>query len=87
MISSLLYVIFLYYLIRSSGALGSRLTGAGWGGCAVSLVPSDSVDSFLTKMKENYYDTQEHTKDKVTEALFATQPGAGAAIYTLIYTL
>ena len=38
-------------LCRSSGAYGSRLTGAGWGGCAISLVPFDKVPAFLKSIE------------------------------------
>ncbi|KAL3866449.1 hypothetical protein ACJMK2_043745 [Sinanodonta woodiana] len=65
-----------------SGALGSRLTGAGWGGCAVSMVPTDHLDAFLERVTADYYQKTSRG-NKVKEALFATQPGSGAAIYTV----
>ncbi len=63
---------------KRHGAYGSRLTGAGWGGCAVSLVHKSRVAQFLEALNEDYYG------GKATPAvLFASPPGAGAAVYDL----
>jgi len=66
-------------LAKDAGALGSRLTGAGWGGSAVSLVQNGKVDSFLESLKDFYvkYDKVELLKT----SLFSTSPGSGAAYY------
>lgn len=39
-------------MCREAGAYGSRLTGAGWGGCCVSLIPADKVDAFLKDIEK-----------------------------------
>ena len=67
---------------KSSGALGSRLTGAGWGGCAVSLVRSVDLESFLKGVRKGYYNDED--ADTLSSCLFATSPGPGAAICDLI---
>ncbi|WP_424767952.1 galactokinase [Paenibacillus sp. sgz302251] len=45
------------------GVLGSRMTGAGFGGCTVSLVHEDSVESFKEEVGRNYKEATGLTAD------------------------
>nr|XP_022914001.1 N-acetylgalactosamine kinase [Onthophagus taurus] len=65
--------------LSSELALGVRLTGAGWGGCAVALVEPDNVEEYMSTLKKKFY--SEMTSDDIL--LFATSPNAGACIYTI----
>lgn len=72
-------------MCRDSGAIGSRLTGAGWGGCTVSLVENDKLEDFMTKVTEYYTKTRPMqdtlwVTDDLDRYLFATQPGMGACV-------
>jgi len=69
-----------FFSVRQSGALGSRLTGAGWGGCVVSLVPADKVQSFMSSVSTSYYSKPPPT-GVISECLFASEPGDGAALH------
>lgn len=60
--------------------LGSRLTGAGWGGCAVSLLLSHNVEKYLDFLKKHFYE-ELGVKEDVEKVLFATSPKSGACIY------
>ncbi|KGX91655.1 galactokinase [Pontibacillus halophilus JSM 076056 = DSM 19796] len=36
------------------GAIGSRMTGAGFGGCTISIVPNEKVEAFIHAVSERY---------------------------------
>ena len=40
--------------MKVKGVLGARMTGAGFGGCAVSIVKKDSVDNFIKEVGKGY---------------------------------
>jgi len=41
---------------KIEGCIGSRMTGAGFGGCTVSLVHKESVNNFIENVGKNYFD-------------------------------
>ena len=43
-------------IAREHGALGARLTGAGFGGCTVNAVLKDNVEHFVQGMTAEYYE-------------------------------
>ena len=67
-----------------AGAVGARLTGAGWGGCVVAVCESSCAENILAEVKKTFYEKrfQSGVANKADEAslLFKTAPSAGAAI-------
>jgi galactokinase len=41
---------------ETEGVVGARMTGAGFGGCTVSIVKEDCIDSFIEKLRKEYSD-------------------------------
>ncbi|KAG6879790.1 hypothetical protein C0992_011588 [Termitomyces sp. T32_za158] len=68
-------------LAREAGAYGSRLTGAGWGGCTVSLVAEDKVMAFIEQIKNTYAPYKGLEGEALNEVIFATRPSSGACVY------
>ncbi|KAF9406837.1 galactokinase [Podila epigama] len=70
-------------LARSAGAYGSRLTGAGWGGASVSLVPADKVTDFIARIKKEYYNKHHPhlSSQQLDNSIFASAPSSGAATF------
>ena len=70
-------------LCEKSGSYGTRLTGAGWGGCAISLVLKDNVDLFIQHISEAFYLPHPVRAKQLSNSLFATSPGGGASVCKL----
>jgi len=73
-----------------NGALGARLTGAGFGGCTVHAVPSDRVDEFIRGVSSEYYsgyvreqkDRNFISYDNLQEVMFHGRASAGAGVWS-----
>ena len=58
---------------EEEGTIGSRMTGAGFGGCTVSLVKDDMVDSFIKNVGKKY-----KNKTGLEATFYIANPGDGA---------
>lgn len=60
---------------KCDGVIGSRMTGAGFGGCTVSLVKNDCIDSFIEKVGAAYKEKIGYSAD-----FYVVDIGSGAHI-------
>lgn len=67
-------------IARGAGSYGGRVTGAGWGGCSVHLVPKDRIEAIKAAWEEQYYRKREPdiTREKLAEAVVVSEPGHGS---------
>ncbi len=73
---------------KAGGAVGARLTGAGFGGCTVNLVHKETLPRFAGHVRSQYYEqyiTASHPElsdlaAKTDEHILVCEPAEGASI-------
>lgn len=72
-------------LCRQHGSVGSRLTGAGWGGSTVHLVPKDKVAEITKALRENFFAKRwpDVSGDRLEASTLESQPAGGACVLYL----
>lgn len=60
------------------GALGSRLTGAGWGGWTVSLVEANQADAFCSSVWAYLRERPEFAGKRQQDCIVLSRPAEGA---------
>ncbi len=63
---------------KQEGCLGARMTGAGFGGCAIALVHKDNIEKFINSVQEAYT-----AKIGYGAGFFACQSGDGVNAYLI----
>ena len=66
-------------LAREAGAVGARLTGAGFGGSIVALCRADRAPAVLAALQERFY-APRGAADDVGRHMFTAEPSAGAEV-------
>ena len=72
-------------IAERAGALGARLTGAGFGGCMVALCDEAGVSAVRDSLLEQYYATRsdhrlEHGPSLTDDRIFEVRPSDGARV-------
>ncbi|EED19549.1 galactokinase [Talaromyces stipitatus ATCC 10500] len=66
-------------IARRAGTWGSRLTGAGWGGCTVHMLPRSKVEAVSKALHEEYYSKLSGlTQEQLSEAIVISKPSNGS---------
>lgn len=62
--------------LKQKGVIGSRMTGAGFGGCTVSIVKNDAIDAFIENVGREYQAAIGYAAD-----FYVVEVGDGAGIF------
>lgn len=68
-------------IAADAGALGARLTGAGFGGCTVNLVRAADLDRFLRAIDERFYAGRLAPGDEPAGHRFVFSAAGGARVF------
>jgi len=63
---------------RHEGVIGSRMTGGGFGGCAISLVKTEAVDEFKRSVAKEY-----KVATQIDADIYVSKAGAGVTEITV----
>lgn len=72
----------------ANGSYGSRLTGAGWGGCTVHLIPggaNGNVEQVRKALIDKFYKVRypDITMKELEDAIIVSKPALGSSLYEL----
>lgn len=67
-------------IARRAGTWGSRLTGAGWGGCTVHMLPQSKVEAVTKALRKEYYYKwfPGISEEKMADAMVISKPSSGS---------
>jgi galactokinase len=73
-------------IARRAGTWGSRLTGAGWGGCTVHMLPQTKVEAVTTALRDEYYLKRfpGMSEERLAEAMVISKPSHGSFMYAVL---
>jgi galactokinase len=57
------------------GVIGCRMTGGGFGGCAVALVKSANLETIIRRVADDY-----EAQTRIIPTVFVSRPAAGATV-------
>ena len=58
--------------LKINGCIGARMTGAGFGGCTVNIVKTETADKFISEVGSNY-----HKRTGLTAEFYIGEPSDG----------
>ncbi|KAL1958263.1 hypothetical protein VTO42DRAFT_4771 [Malbranchea cinnamomea] len=67
-----------------AGSYGSRVTGAGWGGSTVHMIPQARVEAVTEALKREYYAKRfpDLSEEKLKDAMVISKPSNGSFVIT-----